>query len=129
VTLYRGSGATPSGLVKIPATTPSIDITVGSGGPAGTNTLGPGNGGPTTATAVGLPQRTAAGGAGGANSNYDGAAVNPQTQTLNVTTETGGGLQAFGSNNGIAPGGGGAGGLVANGGTGADGAVWIVARQ
>ena len=29
VTLYRGSGATPSGLVKIPATTPSIDIAVG----------------------------------------------------------------------------------------------------
>src|ERR1700730_18217965 len=67
VTLYRGFGATPSGLVKIPATTPSIDIAVGPGGAAGTNALGPGAGGPTTATAVGLPQRKAAGGAGGAN--------------------------------------------------------------
>jgi hypothetical protein len=129
VTLYRGSGATPSGSIQIPATTPSIDIVVGPGGAAGTNTLGPGAGGPTTATAIGLPQRTAGGGAGGANTNSDGAAVNPLTQTLNVTTETGGGLQLVGSGNGIAPGGGAAGGFVANGGTGAVGAVWIVARQ
>jgi hypothetical protein len=55
--------------------------------------------------------------------------VNPLTQTLNVTTETGGGLQLVGSGNGIAPGGAAAGGFIANGGTGADGAVWIVARQ
>jgi Concanavalin A-like lectin/glucanases superfamily len=129
VTLYRGSGSTPSGLVKIPATTASIDIVVGSGGAAGTNALGPGNGGATTATATGLPQRTAAGGAGGASANSDGGAVTPPAQTLNVTTETGGGLQIIGSGNGNAPGGGAAGGFVSNGGTGADGAVWIVARQ
>jgi hypothetical protein len=129
VTLYRGSGATPSGLIQIPPTTGSIDIVVGAGGAAGTNAIAPGPGGPTTATAVGLPQRTAAGGGGGASANSDGAAVNPSTQTLNVTTETGGGLQVVGSGNGIAPGGGAAGGFIAKGGTGADGAVWIVARQ
>jgi hypothetical protein len=129
VTLYRGSGATPSGSIQIPSTTPSIDIAVGAGGAAGTNALGPGAGGPTTATAAGISQRTAPGGAGGANTNSYGAAVTPPTKTLNVTTETGGGLQIIGSGNGIAPGGGAAGGFVANGGTGADGAVWIVARQ
>jgi Concanavalin A-like lectin/glucanases superfamily len=129
VTLYRGSGVTPSGLVKIPATTAAIDIVVGSGGAAGTSALGPGTGGGTTASAVGLSQKTAAGGAGGASPNSDGGAVTPLTQTLNVTTETGGGVQIIGTGNGVAPGGGAAGGFVSNGGTGADGAVWIVARQ
>jgi Concanavalin A-like lectin/glucanases superfamily len=129
VTLYRGSGAPPSGLIQIPATTGTIDIAVGSGGAAGTNTVGPGAGGPTTASAVGLSQRTAAGGAGGGSINSDGAAVNPPTETLNGTTETGGVIQIVGSGNGVAPGGGAAGGFVVNGGTGADGAVWIVARQ
>jgi Concanavalin A-like lectin/glucanases superfamily len=129
VTLYRGSGAPPSGAIQIPATTGTIDIAVGSGGAAGTNTAGPGTGGTTTASAVGLSQRTAGGGGGGANSNSDGAAVNPPSQTLSGTTENGGVVQIIGSGNGVAPGGGAAGGFVVSGGTGADGAVWIVARQ
>jgi hypothetical protein len=128
-TLYRGSGAPPAGLIQIPSTTESIDIAVGSGGTAGTNTVAPGNGGPSTATATGLSTRTAGGGMGGAGGNSDGAAVNPPTQTLDGTTETGGGLQLIGGANGVAPGGGGAGNFALNGGTGADGAVWIVARQ
>jgi Concanavalin A-like lectin/glucanases superfamily len=129
VTLYRGSGAPQSGQVQIPATTPSINIKVGSGGAAGTNTVAPAAGGSTTATATGLSQRNALGGMGGANVNPQGAAVNPPSETVNGTTETGGTAQGFGSGNGVAPGGGGAGGFALNGGSGADGAVWIVARQ
>jgi hypothetical protein len=129
LTLYRGSGMTPSGLIAFPATTSSIQIQVGAGGAAGTKSVGPGNGGASTATATGLSQRTAAGGMGGANTDSDGAAVTPATQTLGGTTETGGALQPFGGNDGHAPGGGGAGHAVGSGGAGADGAVWIVARQ
>jgi hypothetical protein len=129
VTLYRGSGPTPSGLVALPVATPSIDIEVGLGGEAGTNAMGPGGGGNTTASATGLSKRTAGGGMGGANSNPDGAAVTPPTQTLSGTTETGGGLQGLGGSNGVKPGGGGAGNYVGTGGAGADGAAWIVARQ
>jgi hypothetical protein len=129
LTLYRGVGAPPVGVVQIPATTESIDIVVGSGGTAGTNTKAPGNGVSTTAAAAGLPQKSAIGGMGGANGNSQGAAVNPPTKTLNVTTETGGGAQGIGSTAGNAPGGGGAGGYFASGGAGAAGAAWIVARQ
>ena len=35
MTLYRGSGATPSGSNQIPSTTTTIAITVGPGGTAG----------------------------------------------------------------------------------------------
>jgi hypothetical protein len=129
VTLYRGPGAPPAGLVQIPATTGSIDVAVGKGGAAGTGAVAPTQGGDSTATATGLPTRKGGGGMGGASGNSDGAAVNPPTQTLDGTTETGGVLQIIGGANGVAPGGGAAGNFALNGGTGADGAVWIVARQ
>jgi hypothetical protein len=50
------------------------------------------------------------------------------SQTLNGTTENGGGVQTFPGAPGNPQGGGGAGGPI-TGGNGADGAVWVVARQ
>jgi hypothetical protein len=123
-TLQRG--------VEIAWSAPSISITVGSGGSGGSLVGPPSSGGNTTATyATGTATTTtltAVGGGGGANPNPDGASPNPPSQTLNVTTETGGTVQTFPGAPGNPQGGGGAGGVI-TGGNGADGAVWVVARQ
>ena len=128
VTLWRGDGEPPSPeMVPIPRDTTSIDITVGVGGAAGTLVSPPGAGGDTTATATGLDPRSGAGGAGGASPDATGKG--PQSQTLHGTQESGGADQTTAGQQGQPPGGGGAAGVFANGGDGADGAAWAVARQ
>jgi hypothetical protein len=125
VTLWRGSGPQPPGVVQIPAATTSISITVGSGGAGGAT---PGPGGDTTATAAGMSQKTAHGGAAAANPDATGTGSN-QSDPLNGTTKTGGADQTAYDAAGNAPGGGGAGGFFSGGGAGADGEAWVVARQ
>ena len=125
-TLQRG--------VEIPWTTASISITVGLHGSGGllVPATAPSSGGNTTATyatdTATTTTLTAIGGGGGANMNLDGASPNPVSQTLNGTTENGGGVQTFPGAPGNPQGGGGAGGPI-TGGDGADGAAWVVARQ
>jgi hypothetical protein len=131
VTLWRGPGDPPPGVdvVPIPATTTSITITVGVGGAGGTVTNQPTDGGETTATATGMPDQTAAGGAAAGNSSVSGVGPQPPTQTLGPTTETAGADQTNPGSPGNGPGGGGAGGGFFAGGPGADGQAWVVARQ
>lgn len=115
VTLQRGVG--------IPWTTPSISITVGSGGAAATN------GGSTTASATGMAPQTGLGGIQGAGM-HGTTGESPGTVTYQGHTYTGGGAQTFAGFAGNAPGGGGGGGgPLGAGGAGAAGAAWVVARQ
>ncbi|WP_140698950.1 hypothetical protein [Mycolicibacterium hodleri] len=130
VPLWRGQGQPAQGMVAIPRTTTSIAITVGAGGAAGTAGAQQGAaGGDTTATAAGMSPQTASGGAGGASPDANGKGPSPQSVSLNGTTETGGADQPSAGQPGLRPGGGGAGGFLAHGGDGADGAAWVVARQ
>ncbi len=129
VTLWRGPGQPPPGVVQIPAATTSISITVGSGGSGGSIAAAPNPGGETTATAVGMPPQTAPGGAAGANSDVTGTGPSPATETLSTTTETAGADQTTPGGPGNPPGGGGAGDGFFGGGAGADGQAWAVARQ
>jgi Concanavalin A-like lectin/glucanases superfamily len=115
VTLQRGIG--------IPWTTPSISITVGSGGAAATN------GGSTTASATGMAPQTGLGGIQGAGMNGT-TGESPGTVTYQGQSYTGGVAQIFPGAAGNAPGGGGGGGgPFGSGGAGAAGAAWVVARQ
>jgi hypothetical protein len=119
-TLTRGAPG-PDG---IPWTTTSIAVTVGSGGPTGTN------GGDTTATATGMTTLTASGGTQGASPSTTGESPMPLTMTYNGTPYPAGAAQTTPGAAGNAPGGGG-GGAPAFGsdGPGAHGAAWVVARQ
>jgi hypothetical protein len=109
--------------VDIPATTTSLTVTVGAGG-SGSG----GSGGNSTITGTGVTTITANGGTG--NTGSANAGPGPGNQALNGITYTGGGAQNTQGGNGIAPGGGGAGGFpYGPGGAGADGSVWLVAYQ
>jgi hypothetical protein len=127
VTVQRGS--------DIPWATTAISITVGQGGAGGslaTPTGGPG--GDTTAswdTSPGTTTETASGGGGGANSSDPtGESPNPSANSVGDATLSAGSEQPTTGAVGNPPGGGGAGsdGFQA-GGSGADGAVVVVARQ
>jgi Concanavalin A-like lectin/glucanases superfamily len=111
---------------EIPWTTTTIAITVGSGGAAA------GNGGPTTATATGMASQTAIGGTQGAGTNGTTGA-SPGSVTYQGQTFVGGAAQTTAGAAGNAPGGGGGGANPLAGapapGPGAQGAMWVVARQ
>jgi hypothetical protein len=128
VTLWRDSGEPQPDpdLVPIPAATTSISITVGSGGGGGPT---PAPGGDTVATATGMTDQIASGGAAGANSDATGTGPFPPNQPFNGTTADGGADQTTANGQGNAPGGGGAGGFFPGGGAGADGKAWVLARQ
>jgi hypothetical protein len=113
VTLTRG--------INIPWTTPSITITVGAGGPAGSD------GGETTATAAGLTIATPTAGGGKAGGSTSGFGESPGNFAYQGQTYTGGGSQNTGDSDGIKPGGGASAGPFP--GKGADGEAWVVARQ
>jgi hypothetical protein len=126
-TLERGS--------DIPWATTTISITVGQGGAPGavtgasamaggdTTATWDSSSGPTTDTAPG-------GGAGASSSGQVGDGPNPGSQSIGDATLTAGTPQPVAGATGNAPGGGGAGSdVISQGGTGADGAAVLVARQ
>lgn len=118
VTLVRGD--------NLPWTTRTITGTVGRGA-----TTVSGTGGASTAVAAGLLEsRTAAGGAGAANGG-SGRGIGPGTRTVNGKDYVGGtNTSATPGSNGLAPGGGGAGGSIyVKFGVGANGSAWIRAYQ
>jgi hypothetical protein len=118
VTLVRGD--------NVPWTTRTITGTVGRGA-----TTASGAGTASTAVAAGLLEaRTAAGGAGAANGG-SGRGIGPGTRTVNGKDYVGGtNTSATPGSNGIAPGGGGAGGSIyVKFGVGANGSVWLRAYQ
>jgi hypothetical protein len=125
VALWRAPGDAPPGTIALPASTTSIAITVGSGGPGGTN---PNSGGDTSATADGMDPLTGSGGSAAFSNDATGLGPQPPSQSIGDTTETGGGDQPTPGADGIGPGGGGAGGLI-GGGNGADGAAWVIAFE
>jgi hypothetical protein len=103
-----------------------LNITIGAGSAhAGT----PVAGGDTVVTATGMSTFTATGNSADSTEvvySYGGGAG---SQTYNSITYVGGTAQTVGHGNGIAPGGGGAGGTLTYGGNGAPGALWVVFRQ
>lgn len=111
---------------EIPWTTTTIAITVGPGGAAVAN------GGSTTATAIGMASQTAIGGTQGAGTNGTNG-ESPGSVTYMGQTFAGGAVQTTAGAAGNAPGGGGSGAKPLAGaptpGAGAQGAVWVVARQ
>ncbi len=125
VALWRGLGDGPAGTIPLPASTTSITITVGSGGVGGTD---PNSGGNTTATADGMTPLQGTGGSAAFSSDTTGLGPQPPDETVGGTTKSGGTDQTAPDGEGIAPGGGGAGGLF-GGGNGADGQAWVIARQ
>ena len=113
--------------VDIPWGTTQITGTVGAGG---NDSSGNGNpGGASTATGTGMSTLTGAGGPGGNQSNLDTPGKSPGNQTFNGETYVGGEQQNFQSQDGNAPGGGGAGARVSlmRGGKGAVGRIWFKA--
>jgi hypothetical protein len=126
-TLERGS--------DMPWATTTINITVGQGGAPGAVTgASAAAGGDTTATwdsSSGPTTETASGGGAGVSSSGQiGDGPNPGSQSIGDATLTGGTPQPVAGATGNAPGGGGAGSdVISEGGTGADGAAVLVARQ
>jgi hypothetical protein len=126
-TLERGS--------DIPWATTTINITVGQGGTPGAVTGAQAEaGGDTTATwdsSSGPMTDTASGGGAGASSSGQiGDAPNPGSQSIGDATLTAGTAQPAAGAPGNPPGGGGAGSdVISEGGTGANGAAVLVARQ
>jgi Concanavalin A-like lectin/glucanases superfamily len=121
---------------QIPWTTTTIAVTVGSGGTAGTGTVGPTAGGHTTATwtgKAGMPLTAGGGGAMASPMGQTGTGTSPGSVTVNSTSYSGGANQTTAGGPGNAPGGAGAGGsgldLEVAGGAGAGGAAYVVARQ
>src|ERR1700722_6292786 len=125
-TFQRGNG--------IPWATTTIAVTVGSGGTAGTGSAGPTAGRQTSATWTGksgMPL-TAGGGGAMASPNQTGTGTSPGSTTVNGTSYPGGANQTTPAGSGNPPGGGGAGGsgvdLDLQGGAGAGGMAYVVAR-
>lgn len=109
---------------NIPWESTIISGAVGAGGAPNE-----GNGAATTATAAGMSTLTAIGGIGGAATDSDGES--PGERTFNSALYAGGEAQESLGENGNAPGGGGAGGALLGGtsGAGADGAAYFRAYR
>jgi hypothetical protein len=127
-TFQRGNG--------IPWVTTTITVTVGSGGTAGTGSAGPTAGGQTSATWTGksgMPLTAAGGGAMASPMNQTGTGTSPGSVTVGGNSYSGGTSQGTPAGTGNPPGGGGAGGsgldLDLQGGAGAGGMAYVVARQ
>lgn len=113
--------------VDIPWDTTQITGSVGAAGTAGGSGSNGGTGGNSTATGTGMTTLTANGGPGGNQSNLDTPGKSPGSQTFNEQAYTGGAQQNSQSQNGNAPGGGGAGARISlmHGGAGAIGRAWF----
>jgi len=132
-TLTAGKGGGPGSWIAdtlvrgtdIPWDSTQITGTIGDGG-----THNEGNGGATTASAIGADVLTAPGGTGGTSSTSTGSTAG--TVTFNNIVYNGGADQATKGANGFSPGGGGAGGNSGgqDAGAGASGGAWFrVYRQ
>jgi hypothetical protein len=128
--------------VDIPTTTTSFTVNVGAGGASvGGSVATPGESGSGCSVVItGHGTISAAGGAGGSDTGLPSSSTHidggsPGVETFNGATYNGGGVQSSIATAGVAPGGGGSGGIsispddTAPSGAGAPGAVFITAYQ